>query len=130
MINPKDLVAGGFREVAPPPERVVRWTVPRDLAYFDGHFPGQPTLPAVAMVDLSLELVRRWPGFEMAELHTLRLAKFTAVISPGAEVQVSLVRENPEGSVEGRAEWRAEWSVELEECASVPAARFLFSTEG
>ncbi len=120
MINPKTVANEGFRSVSPAPEMRVRWSVPADLLYFAGHFPGSPTLPAVAMVDLTLELVRRWPGFERAELATMKSAKFSAVVTPGAEVEVSLTREVIPSGIE---EWRAEWTV-----AGAAAASFRFRT--
>ncbi len=107
MINPKDVAQAGFRELAPPPGLRVRWTVPTDLPYFAGHFPGNPTLPAVAMIDLTLELVRRWPGFERAELTALKSAKFAAVISPGAELEITVNRD-----AERRPAWQADWRLD------------------
>jgi 3-hydroxymyristoyl/3-hydroxydecanoyl-(acyl carrier protein) dehydratase len=120
MINPKTLASEGFRSVSPAPEMRIQWSVPADLPYFAGHFPGNPTLPAVAMIDLSLELVRQWPGFERAELSILKSAKFSAVVTPGAEVEVLLTREVIPSGIE---EWRAEWTL-----AGAAAASFRFRT--
>jgi 3-hydroxymyristoyl/3-hydroxydecanoyl-(acyl carrier protein) dehydratase len=120
MINPKDVAAEGFRSVSPAgPENAemrVQWTVPADLPYFQGHFPGNPTLPGVAMIDLSLELVRRWPGFATAELTVMKAAKFTAVVGPGDAIEVLLVQS-------AGGEWRAEWSKTGGEAAA--SLRFL-----
>lgn len=128
MINPKDVASLGFRALSDPPEMRVAWTVPQDLPYFEGHFPGNPTLPAVAMVDLTLELVRRWPGFERAELSLLKTAKFASVIGPGDSVEVSLTRDLSSPLVASGVEWRAEWKLNSrgagDGVAAVTAASF------
>jgi 3-hydroxymyristoyl/3-hydroxydecanoyl-(acyl carrier protein) dehydratase len=117
MINPKDVLDEGFRFSDTPSDGAGAmrgvWSVPADLPYFAGHFPGQPTLPAVAILDLTLELIRRWPGFEKAELGGVESAKFSAVVEPGADVAVSLTRSG--------SEWRAEWKLDGA-CGGVAAA--------
>lgn len=82
--------AGGLRAEAD-------WLVPADCPYLDGHFPGQPVLPAVAMIDGSLELYRlscgpsgtRPPEGKLS----LRKAKFTGVVVPGMKVSVCLLHK-------------------------------------
>lgn len=71
------------------------WLVPADCPYLEGHFPGQPVLPAVAMIDGSLELFRRARGVKPAEgeLH-LKKAKFTGMVTPGMKVSLSLQHQD------------------------------------
>lgn len=123
MINPKDVTSVGFREVESSAGERYRWVVPADLPYFEGHFPGRPTLPAVAMIDFTLELVRRRPGFERAELGRLKAAKFTAVIVPGSEVEVTVTRDH---SASVQTSWKAEWRLDHGDGGADVAANFHF----
>lgn len=128
MINPKDVASRGIRARSESDESRFTWIVPSDLPYFEGHFPGAPTLPGVAMIDLTLELVRRQPGFARAELVKLKSAKFTAVVGPGTELDVVLTRD---AAVSGEAAWRAEWkTLNKTDGTPVPAASFLLSVRG
>lgn len=104
----------------------VQWTVPSDLPYFAGHFPGSPTLPAVAMIDLTLELMRQYPGFKNAELSAVKSAKFSAVIGPGAEVEIKVLRDATSPLRAEGIEWRAEWRI----LGGEVAAQFLLGAEG
>lgn len=123
MINPKDVANGGIREVETSTGTRYRWSIPHDLPYFAGHFPGRPTLPGVAMIDLTLELVRRSAGFERAELFRMKSAKFTAVVLPGSEVEIFLTRGE---SASTGSEWRAEWRLNGGDGSQVGAASFHF----
>lgn len=125
MINPKDVLARGFRTLAPPPEMRVQWIVPADLPYFAGHFPGSPTLPAVAMIDLTLELMRQWPGYKNAEVSAVKSAKFSAVIGPGTEVEIKILRDAASPLRSEGIDWRAEWKI----IGGEVAASFLLGAE-
>lgn len=66
------------------------WSVPADLPFFQGHFPEQPILPAVATIDLSIQ----WLGSQLGRklsLKKIKNAKFTAPISPGQTIQATAV---------------------------------------
>ena len=130
MINPKDVASRGIRARSEFDESRFSWTVPSELPYFEGHFPAAPTLPGVAMVDLTLELIRRQPELARANLVKLRSAKFTAVISPGMELDITLTRDAISGA-NGEIAWRAEWrTLNKSEGTLVPAASFLLSVRG
>ena len=64
------------------------FSVPVDHPCLPGHFPGEPIVPAVLILDLSCELLRRLePALGM--LHEVRSAKFTRPVRPGDTVRVS-----------------------------------------
>lgn len=53
----------------------VSWPVPQDLPYFEGHFPGNPILPGVAILDLIQVLLN-------GSFQNIKSAKFTEVVRP------------------------------------------------
>ena len=58
---------------------------PASFAGFDGHFPGDPVLPAVVQISLGIVLVERLVNLDQEEeldLKTVRRAKFVRKISP------------------------------------------------
>jgi 3-hydroxymyristoyl/3-hydroxydecanoyl-(acyl carrier protein) dehydratase len=69
--------------------------VPEDLAYFRGHFPDAPVLPAVAQLDgIVLACVRRaWP--RLGPLRGVARAKFHRPIAPGDTLALELERTGP-----------------------------------
>ena len=71
-------------------------TVPADLLYFEGHFPGAPILPAIAQL-LTLVLDRThatWP--HLGQPRRLARLKFMAKIDPGDELEVHVGRADGE----------------------------------
>lgn len=78
--------------------------VPQDLRWFEGHFEGQPMLPGVAqVVALADAHARRLvPGLGPAL--RLQRVKFTAVVTPGEELALTLAEERKDGEVLVR--WR------------------------
>jgi 3-hydroxymyristoyl/3-hydroxydecanoyl-(acyl carrier protein) dehydratase len=75
------------------PEGVrLRFMIPGDLVYFDGHFPDVPLLPGVVQIGWALELARRHVA-EPAGLERFRelsAVKFMRVMQPGAAVSLTL----------------------------------------
>ena len=72
------------------------WEVPERLSYFDGHFPDNPILPAVAVIDLLniffCEVLDR-------EVRIVKIAsaKFSDLISPGDVLKVSALYNDTNG---------------------------------
>lgn len=54
-----------------------------------GHFPGQPIVPGVVLLDRVLEAAQRWLG-RSVRLQTLQQAKFVAPLLPQQVAQIEL----------------------------------------
>jgi 3-hydroxymyristoyl/3-hydroxydecanoyl-(acyl carrier protein) dehydratase len=67
----------------------VEVAVPRDLDYFDGHFPGAPVVPGVVQIKWVLALARRCLGIG-GVFAGVEALKFQEALRPGAEVTVEL----------------------------------------
>lgn len=74
-------------------------TVPPDLLYFDGHFPGSPILPGVVQLDWAIARGRHYfsppPVFR-----DVAMLKFQQVITPGATVQLELAWDPAKNSLQ------------------------------
>jgi 3-hydroxymyristoyl/3-hydroxydecanoyl-(acyl carrier protein) dehydratase len=78
------------------------WLMPEACPYIDGHFPNQPVLPAVALLDGTLELIRRY-GFALPPgQFTLKKAKFTGMVTPGMKVHLRLQKTEDRWNIEWR----------------------------
>lgn len=62
------------------------WDVPKDLPYFDGHFPENPILPAVALIDLIQKVFSTLFPEENTKIKTIKTAKFTEMIRPSDQL--------------------------------------------
>lgn len=93
--------------------------IPQESPRFDGHFPGAPRLPAVALLhDWVLPELRKQAGNFSAPWGFKRL-RFSRALLPGAQVEIQLTEKE-----------RGSWSFEVREheqlCAS---GSIYFSTE-
>jgi len=84
------------------------WTVPEDLEYFNGHFSNNPVLPAVAILDVSLEFLRQLQKNPRLEIQSIRASKFMMPVVPKMTVQITL--KSFSESKENR--WEVEWRTE------------------
>lgn len=108
MISPQEIFKNQFRSVS---ECVYTWTVPDHLAYFEGHFQGHPVLPAIALIDLSLEAVRQ-NSSSTVDIQKISQGKFLKVIGPGDELEIKL-----ENWVQN--EWSILWTAIKEDLKAV-----------
>ncbi|MEM7479778.1 MAG: hypothetical protein AAF481_01280 [Acidobacteriota bacterium] len=71
--------------------------LPADLAYFEGHFPGHPVLPAVAQLELLRQAMHSIePGLALRAVDGLRLSQ---PLVPGDRVELEVqVPEDDEGT--------------------------------
>jgi len=93
-----------FRNLHKTGENTAVWTIPTDLSYFDGHFPGNPIFPAVGIVDATLYFLQMIAGREVYVSH-FSVAKFLSPIQPGQTVLIGLNALNEK-------EWQADWKDE------------------
>ena len=88
-----------LERAATPQGEAVRFAVqvPRDLLYFEGHFPGTPLLPGIAqLVALVQDRVRAlWP--ELGAPTRVGRLKFKQPIAPGDALRLALEREDGDG---------------------------------
>lgn len=62
--------------------RALQFSFAADHPAFAGHFPGNPVLPGVALLDAALAELALDPGFELIDCR-LAAAKFHAFVRPG-----------------------------------------------
>jgi 3-hydroxymyristoyl/3-hydroxydecanoyl-(acyl carrier protein) dehydratase len=87
MINPQNIFT--FSEGS------AIWKVPKDLPYFEGHFPENPIMPAVALLDMIQQyLMFQDPSLKGSFL-TIKSAKFTEIVRPEDTLTIN-VQLDPE----------------------------------
>ena len=65
------------------------WRVPADHPAFAGHFPGQPIVPGVVLLDRVMQLAQETQGGAMAGWQVTQV-KFLSPCGPGDELRFSL----------------------------------------
>lgn len=63
--------------------------IPRDLSYCEGHFPGMPIVPGVVQLHWAVHYAKEFIK-TFAYVAGASQIKFTNIISPGAEIILSL----------------------------------------
>jgi 3-hydroxymyristoyl/3-hydroxydecanoyl-(acyl carrier protein) dehydratase len=81
---------------------VSQWTLPADLPYFDGHFPGMPMFPAVGIIDASIYCLQIYTGRKGELAKAVTNAKFLNPITPGQSVEIEVKGTGPDWQVEWR----------------------------
>lgn len=78
-------------------ETVLRFVVPNDLVYFEGHFEGNPMLPAVAQVIALVDARARQVFGVLAAQGSRRMTrlKFQSTVRPGEAVELGLALGAP-----------------------------------
>ena len=71
-----------------------RFVIPQDHPSLPGHFPGQPIVPGVVVLDCAMaQLLRDRPTVRLAGFDEV---KFVAPVSPGAEVCIASNESAPD----------------------------------
>lgn len=64
--------------------------IPVDWPFFSGHFPQNPILPAVSIIDLSLLLLQRQSKDVTFQRLEISKSKFIGKVQPGHDVRISV----------------------------------------
>lgn len=75
-----------------------KWYISPELPYFEGHFPKNPVLPAVAVLDLAVELLSSSLGMPI-RFKSIGSAKFLEPIKPNDILSIEL------NSINGSGNW-------------------------
>ncbi len=70
--------------------------VPKDLDYFNGHFPNAPILAGVVQLHWAVEYAKEQFSFDHKNVQNLEVLKFKAVIVPGQSLQLILTKKSEE----------------------------------
>lgn len=72
---------------------VATWTVPPDLPFLEGHFPGQPLVPGVVLINLSAYIIIKY--FKLQILNGISNSKFIYPVRPESTVTLGVTaKEN------------------------------------
>ena len=77
-------------------------TVDSNLPSFKGHFPGNPILPAVSIIDISLYLLENIKSPISYNTIEVKRSKFMAMVEPNQEIDIEA--ESDDGT-----NWRILW---------------------
>jgi 3-hydroxymyristoyl/3-hydroxydecanoyl-(acyl carrier protein) dehydratase len=91
-----------------------KWLVPHDLPYLQGHFPDQPIVPGVAILDATVQLISM--AFGAASLNAVKNSKFLRPLLPGSTVLIECRRVINQ-------EWTADWNVDTKKVTEQAAGK-------
>jgi 3-hydroxymyristoyl/3-hydroxydecanoyl-(acyl carrier protein) dehydratase len=113
MINPDQIFkfSKDQRQANANGEIHVIWKVPADLPYFEGHFPDNPVLPGVALLDLVQELLQVRYAF-------IKSAKYTEVIRPDDELNIMAKKDSESGL----------WNISIQNQNNISVCKLIFET--
>ena len=84
--------------------------IPREHPSYAGHFPGQPIVPGVVLLDLVLQAAESlpdWPGTPTSPLE-IPVCKFMRSVLPGATLALSLSAGHTAGTLNFRLQQDAQ----------------------
>lgn len=75
--------------------------VPADSPWFEGHFPGEPILPGIAIVHTVEQAILKdiQKNNERVVLDELRRIRFVQPVRPGEELKITVLREDTDGEI-------------------------------
>ena len=80
-------------------------TIPENLPFFDGHFPGNPVLPGILVIELSCTFLKKIdPGLATQRLTTVLNAKFSKAVTAGMKVVLQAEKRSDNWTVSWREE--------------------------
>lgn len=62
-----------------------QWTVPENHPAFAGHFPGNPTVPGVVLLDIALHAITAATGIDLVKCE-ISTVKFLSPVSPNEHI--------------------------------------------
>ena len=68
-------------------EKILYAEVPPESPWFDGHFPGDPTLPGIAQLEMALDTIRL-AGKRNVSTAGFRKIRFKRMIRPGEQLEI------------------------------------------
>jgi 3-hydroxyacyl-[acyl-carrier-protein] dehydratase len=76
-------------------------TAPQGSPWFDGHFPGQPILPGIAMISMAFDAARQKEALEgrRIRLKAVKRVRFKKPVRPEEPFKLALKREQKEGGI-------------------------------
>lgn len=73
------------------PDVLLTLHIPQEHPSYAGHFPGQPIVPGVVLLDLVLQAAEQLPGWEgLAAGLDIPVCKFVQAVLPGATLALHL----------------------------------------
>jgi len=66
---------------------ITHWTIPADHPAFAGHFPGNPTVPGVVLLDIALHAITSATGIDLA-ICEISTVKFLSPVSPNEQISI------------------------------------------
>jgi len=69
--------------------------IPKDLDYFNGHFPNTPILAGVVQLHWAVEYAKEQFSLVNHNVQNLEVLKFKAVIVPGQNLSLKLTKKSP-----------------------------------
>lgn len=74
-------------------ELILKLFIPKEIVFFNGHFPGNPILPGVVQVDWAIDFAAQFIGIKKENIGEISQLKFTKVILPDTTLFLSLKQE-------------------------------------
>jgi len=91
-------------DVGDHPQIQACFTFPQTFVGFRGHFPGQPVLPGICMIQAALCVLSSWKK-QPVLLREIALAKYYRVVTPDEKIDFS-GQEKPDDTYSAKIRWQ------------------------